>query len=355
MATVNLANFYPKNEVTDATEVNNNSNALNGSTSGINGENVRSEGIDHKNMNDNPILIYGAQQVNAAANPAFGVAPTTHTGWRYPAVGDPSVPGGVRSAAREYPVNHDATYAINTNVNQGTKLQVNSTNGIALENDMLLKINFSAIIWDITAGTTGGAMWSNNLACNLIGTSNGGTGIGEWCWFFYPKFNTTSSALNDADFKDWKAAGFRTIGLPTDPFNAVEGVTGTSYAFTTRDFSHVAVAPMHTMAAGSGGTDGAIAKCAYYSPLTNPVISSSGPYTVKGEVWVPVDTGGLAGTATGKTLYGIQLFCGGPWRMNSINMALEGDTEANDGIEHGVTITRAQISLQIYGMQGGSV
>ena len=355
MGNVNITTFYPDNAVTNATEVNNNNNAIASSTGGINQENVRIEGIDHRQFKDNPIMTYQSQIVNGAANPAFGTAPATHNGWRYLAYSDPATTAGQHYGAREYPVNHNAAYNISTAANTGTKLQVNSTNGIALKNDMMLRLYWSATIWDITDIAS---MWGDNFCSNLIGTGNGGAGVGEWCWLLYPKFNTVSSALNDADFKPADDAGIYTIGA-TPFFDAVEGAAGTLYAFNTRRWDHTSVIPCHFMTAGPGGANGCIAKYAYYSPLANDEICTGGYIQISGEICIPVDTGALPGVGTGKTLYGVQLFCGGAWRMNGINLQLSTDPTnpgAGDyGIDTGLTITRAALGLQMYGYQAGSV
>ena len=355
MGSVNITTFYPDNAVTNAAEVNNNNNAIASSTGGINEKNVRAEGIDHRQFKDNPIMVYTHQQVNGTPNPPIGTAGTVHNGWRYRGYSDPATPAGEHYGAREYPINHDNTYAINTNVNQGTKLQVNSTNGIALKNDMMLRVYWSVNVWTISDIHT---LWGDNYASSLIGTGNAGAGIGEWCFLIYPKFNTVSSALNDNEFFAADNAGIYTVG-PTAFFDAEEGAAGTLYSFTTRRWDHTSVVPMHFMCAGPGGTNGAIARYAYYNPIVNEAYSVGGYMQISGEICIPCDNGSLPGADMSKTLHGIQLFCGGAWRMNGINLALSTDPTnpggGDYGIDSGITITRAAVGLQLYGYQAGSL
>ena len=55
MAEVKLKTFYPDNGVVDSNEINANKNALQGSlgSGDINEQNVRSEGIDFRNISEN--------------------------------------------------------------------------------------------------------------------------------------------------------------------------------------------------------------------------------------------------------------------------------------------------------------
>ena len=222
MAEVKLKTFYPENAVTDSAEMNANMNALEGSlgSGDIDEENVRAEGIDFRNLSES-LHIADIGQLNNGYQISFGALPAT--GARYDSYSiDINEP-------KEKPINHDDAGATNTAIGKGTKLRVNGTAGEDLTGAELITVQWNVNVMDNLLHTP-----IAELVTKLIDTTtkDGGTGaphpygsgIGEWFWIIYPKFNVTSNALTDSDFQDAKSAGL----VDGTDFLRPDTITGTN-------------------------------------------------------------------------------------------------------------------------------
>ena len=132
MSLVKPKNFYPDNGVTDAAEVNANYSAFEGSlgTGTINEQNVRSEGVDLRQINNRPFHKYvnrlrNAYLLNIGDVPAAGAQYASYA----------------NTGTKEYPINHDETGATNTAIGKGTKLQINGTLGAEFEGEEFISVN----------------------------------------------------------------------------------------------------------------------------------------------------------------------------------------------------------------------
>lgn len=350
-----LQQFYPGNNTTDAAAVNANNTAIQGSTtSNINGDNVRIEGIEMKNMKENPHIVYFDRQDNQAYE-ALGTIPSTYNGWIYNAFSIPGVFAGQHYSQigtgnddYEYPINHDNLFAINTNADKGTKMQINSTNGIALQQNQQIEIRWNVNIWDIYHN---GLVARNNpgeYLSYLVDPLHTGVGIGEYFWIIYPKFNTVSNALLDDDFKSAQTAGFyQDLGEGEYWDATVNGLSQVN--FDTRRFDHTSIVPIHFITGtNGGGNSGNFA--VYFSADGNLIqrdtIGPPGQITGCHTFEVNKPAGG------GKTLYGVQLFISGPHRLNAEGQFIENQRTnpgAGDfGVDVSIVLERAAVEVIIY-------
>jgi len=363
MAIVKLQKFYPSNNITDAAEANANNSAINGSTGGsqdLNGENVRQEGVAIENMSVNPHFKFQGSVFNQAYA-ANNTAPTTYNGWIYNAFTIPGTPSGQHysqtgsvNATFDYPINHDNTFTVSTTANKGTKLQLNGTSGVRLEQHQVIECRFAVNVWDIYYNGTKSRLLPQFYMSSLVDSSKAGVGVGEYYYLIYPKFNTISSALVDDDFLAPQDAGFYTNLGDNDYFTPDDLTNGNSdvqFAFDSRRFDHTTVVPLHMITNGNGLTTGGgrIGHSATYD-FTSQEYQSCGPdMMVEGYHAFQVNRpdGG------GKTLYGVQLFISGPYRLNSTGQFLESEitdpagTPVQNGVDVSIVLERAQLQVNI--------
>jgi hypothetical protein len=359
MSEINLVKFYPANGTTDAAEANANNGAINGSTGRIDGQNTRLEGIDMVNLSGNPHILYVDRQDNQAFAP-LATAPATYNGWIYNAftiTGSPSGQHfsltGSASAVMEYPINHDNLFAINTAVNKGTKMQVNGTNGIALQQHQQLQVQWNVNVWDILHNGNVSRTSPASYMSVLVDSATAGIGVGEYYYFIYPKFNTVSSNLNNSEFKSADNAGFYQDLGDGDyfaPEDLVNGSSDTQFAFSARRFDHCSIVPMHLVTStetASGG--GRFATYQTYDFSTQDYQSAGGPHNICGQHTFEVNVAG----GGGKTLYGVQMFISGPWRLNADGCFLESEitdpsaTPAKNGVDVSIVLERSAVELEI--------
>tara|TARA_R100000734_G_C3319028_1_gene114075 strand:- start:2637 stop:3740 length:1104 start_codon:yes stop_codon:yes gene_type:complete len=363
MSRIKLVNFYPSNQTTSATEANANNSAINGSTQKLDDENVRNQGIDMVNLGDNPHLRFTARQDNGAYA-SLGTAPSTHNGWIYNAFTIPGTPAGQHysqtgsvNAVFEYPINHDNSFTFNTAANKGTKIQVNGTDGIALAHHQKIQVNWNVNLWDIYHNGTKSRLVPQHYMSQLVDTARSGIGVGEYYYLIYPKFNTISSALVDTDFKTADDAGFYQAGVGGsqayyDPDDLTNGNSDVQFSYNNRRFDHCSVVPMHlitaTQTASGGGRFAAYATYDFSSQefaTAGPAMQILGQHTFN----VNVANGG------GKTLYGVQMFISGPYRVNSTGQFLESQitdpTNAKYGVDVSVVLERAAVEIEIINPQ----
>ena len=315
MGTVKLQTFYPNNGEVKAAEVNANNNALEGSLGGllkINEGNIRAEGIDRRNLSENLTVL----EINRLNN-GYQVSTSTvvAAGARYNSA---SVDV---NQYKESAINHDAAGNTNTLPSKGTKMRVNGTAGEALTGGELVRVNHNVTVHANVPNAP-----IANLANALIDTTtkDGGTGatypygsgVGEWCWCIYPKFNVTSNALNDADFTDAKTAGLITTGNNFfDPLAIAAGIPSPNAWFADFDdirFDHVLVVPDVFFSASNVSTSPflMINSGASTGGTTNGQLGGPQMFNTSFQFKVSADVAG------GKRLYGIQLYVSGYWRIH---------------------------------------
>jgi hypothetical protein len=363
MSRIKLTSFYPQNGTTDAAEANANNGAINGSTQRIDGENARNQGIDMVNLADNPHIVFVGRQDNQAYE-AFGSAPSSHNGWIYNAFTIPGTPSGQHysqtgsvNAQFDYPINHDNTFTFNTTANKGTKIQINSTSGVRLKQHQNIQVQWNVNVWDIFHNGLKNRVTPSAYMSQLVDSTQAGVGVGEYYYLIYPKFNTISSALVDTDFKSADDAGFYSGGLvggPPDYFTPDDLTNGNSdvqFAYNARRFDHCSVVPMHlitsTQTAAGGGR---MATYATYDFTAQEFQSAGPPMMINGQHTFVVNKA----DGGGKTLYGVQMFISGPYRVNSTGQFLESErtdpagTPVQNGVDVSIVLERAAIEVEIY-------
>lgn len=365
MSRVKLTSFYPANDTTDAAEANANNSAINGSTGRLDGENARNQGIDMVNLADNPHILFVGRQDNQAYE-SFGSAPTTHNGWVYNAFTIPGTPAGQHYSQTgsvnvdfEYPINHDNTFTINTAHSNGTKMRVNSTSGIRLKQHQKIQVQWNVNVWDIYHNGLANRVTPSKYMSQLVDSGQSGVGIGEYYYLIYPKFNCVSNSLTDGDFKSPDRAGFYDDFGSGDYFAPAALTNGNSDAqfdFTQRRFDHCSVVPMHLITATQTATGGGrFATYATYDFSTQEFQSAGPAMMISGQHTFNVNKA----DGGGKTLFGVQMFISGPYRLNSNGQFLESErtdptgTPAQNGVDVSVVLERAAIEVEIYNPQSG--
>ena len=366
MGRVKLKNFYPDNEVTDAAEANANNSAINGQSTKLDGLNVKTQGIDMVNLADNPHHRGVYRQDNGAYASYGTTAPSTYNGWIYNAFTIPGTPSGQHysqtgsaNATFEYPINHDNLFAFNTTANKGTKIQINSTNGEVLKHHDKIQVEWNVNVWDIFHNGTVARTSPAAYMSQLVDTSLSGVGVGEYYYLIYPKFNTISQALVDDDFRSADDAGFYQSGVGGsiayfDPSELTNGNSDVQFDYNTRRYDHMSVVPMHLITATQTASGGGRFATYFTYDYSTQEYQSAGP---SGEVCgqhtfnVNVANGG------NKTLFGVQLYISGPYRVNSQGHFLESEitnpSGGKNGVDVSIVLERAAVQVTIYNPQSG--
>jgi hypothetical protein len=363
MSRANITNFYPDNPVIDVTALNNQYSQVATATGLINQENVRFEGIDTRQIFENPVLVYGKQFTNGYV---LDVPATPAAGALYLAKSDPAWPYG--GAVSEIPINHDTTGAKNTTLGFGTKFNLNVGQGVPVQIGDVIRIDLDIHAWSIQeqiagvtdspAGTLAAA--SRAQLCNGVGGQsvlfggNHGSGMGEWCSLIYPKVNITSAAGVDANYVSLGSA-FNITGAPDFGgfVGALAGVNPpvSSFYDLQNDFDNVLVLPIHHMSPANN-----IARKSfmpYYEGHLNTTYADDNfdmPPLREATSIIFVANAAV-------TLYSIQLYYSGIWRLaasgNNPVLYLEGQPcnpalgGQNFGVSTGVFLEECRWGLQI--------
>ena len=363
MSRANITNFYPDNPVIDATPLNNQYTQVQTATGLINQENVRFEGIDTRQINVSPVLVYSKQFTN---NYKLTVPATPAAGSLYLAKADPTWPYGANVS--EIPINHDATGAKNTTIGNGTKFNLNVGIGVPIQVGDIIRIDLDVMAWDIQeqiAGVTDspfGTLAAANRSQLISGVGgqtrgfggNYGSGMGEWCSLVYPKVNITSAAGTDADYAPLSTA-FGITGAPN--FGNLLGNTGGanppggSFFDLQNDFDNTLVLPIHHVSPTVDLVRPAFMP--YYEGHLNNTYSDDNfdmPPLREATSIIFVANANV-------TLYSIQLYYSGIWRMasngNTPLLYLEGqDCDPALGGQHfgvstGVFLEECRWGLQV--------
>lgn len=363
MSRAPITNFFPDNPVIDAAPLNAQYSSVATATGLINQENVRFEGIDTRQIATSPIVVFSRQFSNGYK---LTVPATPAAGSLYLAKSDPAWPYG--AFVSEIPINHNASGLKNTSVGQGTKFNLNVGIGIPIQVGDIIRIDLDVQAWSIQeqiAGVTDSplgtlAAASRAQLVNGVGGQshlfggNHGSGMGEWCSLVYPKVNITSGVGTDANFVPLSTA-FNITGAPN--FGAFGGVTGTanppagSFYDLQNDFDNVLVLPIHHMSPAL-----LLARKSfmpYYEGHLNTTYADDNfdmPPLREATSIIFVANAAV-------TLYSIQLFYSGIWRMaasgNTPLLYLEGqDCDPALGGQHfgvstGVFLEECRWGLQV--------
>jgi len=335
---------WPDNGVTNATRVNDIYADIETQSGEVNNGNVRTEGIDARNFGANVNVKWGGSQFNDY-EPALGTTPipvATNYG------------NFANDAVRESPINHNISGLATTIPGYGTKLIVgDGTNGIGLVTNDIVRIKWTVNIFKVRPQLNPSGVdallcqHASQLITNVArpdGSTNG-SGVGEWCYLIYPKVNTTSNANNDADFKTVSTANMY-YATVIDPSTATTGMTKNYQAAAF--FPHCSVVDMCTLTQGTSDDDPG-----YTFSATGDDATSGGvrrPYSVSGCITLKANTA--------MTLYGIQLYTSGVWRMdgNTSNAFLYLEDQTCDGtlgtptrgVSMSVCIGEAEVSAIIH-------
>ena len=333
---------WPDNGITNPTDTNAYYSEIQTQSGQIDGGNVRTEGVDTRNfVVDCQVKWAGTQQNNAEF--PLGLTPLP-AGANYGNYSDDSV--------REHPVNHNQTGITSTVPGVGTKMIVGGATGIPLVADDVIRVKWTAQIFKTrpaTQNTSGNIPRLNMHASDLITTTaradgaTDGSGAGEWCYLLYPKVNVTSNALTDADFLTVSNANLYFAAV-ADPAVVVPGIGGALNCAAS--FPHVSVVPMCILTQGTSNDDPGYT---FYATGDNTNVGGiRRPITVSGSITLKA-SGAV-------TLYGIQLYASGIWRMTATatngQLFLE-DVECDPlnnrfGVSQTIVISSAQISAIIH-------
>jgi hypothetical protein len=292
MSQIIIQDVYPDNGTTSAAVINNNSVAITAGANTIDGTNVRVEGIDQRNVFQYAMIQKTVKQYNGYQLAGWPALPAA--GAWYPFYTEASPFGGKGAGIKEWPINHDSTGATNAAVGAGTKLLINEQ---VNEGD-IIRFRWMINLFDIqTANGSNGADASSQLiftGARPMGGANG-SGVGEWCALVYPKINLTSAALLDANFVTVGSLGNIVV---VDPATQIPG-PGSVQPVTGGRFDHCSFIPEYIMSAGN-----APASYAWSTYLFDQMM-------IQGEFWMRAHITGAT------TLYGVQLYFSGPWRMDT--------------------------------------
>jgi hypothetical protein len=363
MSRANITNFYPDNPVIDVTALNNQYSQVATATGLINQENVRFEGIDTRQIATSPILVHSQQISNGYL---LTVPATPAAGALYLAKSDPAWPYG--GAVSEIPINHDSTGTKTTVIGNGTKFNLNVGIGVPIQVGDVIRIDLDVQAWSIQeqiagvtdspAGTLAAASRAQLVngvgGQTLLFGGNHGSGMGEWCSLIYPKVNITSGVGTDADYVPLSTA-FNITGAPNFG-NLVGNAAGAnppggSFFDLQNDFDNALVLPIHHMSPANNTSRKSFMP--YYEGHLNTTYADDNfdmpPLREATSIIF------FANAAV--TLYSIQLFYSGIWRLaasgNNPVLYLEGQPcnpalgGQNFGVSTGVFLEECRWGLQI--------
>lgn len=362
MGNVTLQKFYPENGTVDATEVNNNYNAINGSTGGINDENVASEGLIREHFNFSPAIKYADYQENGYY---LAEGATAAADAQYHSLTDTGIATGNKTvdANKEQEINHNSSGVAATQQGTGTKIPVGgladsqNSNGITLEVGDVLHVFWNVTAWRFVPDNS----TLTNYVCELIDSSSVRSTILNYAMVVYPKFNTQDSLGSNLNFEkpDDSTHGFSDDEFrnPPDGVAALGGGGGVSDPLTTglnnlspfadKRHDHWTWIPVMMGSAGSVSNDETIAVMMDAENGASDVAIGE-QKNCAGQTFIKVDTQ--------KTLYSIQLYVSGLYsthfdtgtEKNNAFIEDQAVTNASGGIDGSLHIERASIGYVIY-------
>jgi len=323
-----IKNFYPDNPVINTTDLNAQYSAPATATALVNERNVRFEGIDTRQISTNPIFIYSRQFSNSYK---LSLPSTPSAGSAYLGKADTAWPYG--AAVSEIPINHDSSGAKTTVIGNGTKFNLNGGTGVAVKIGDFIRIDMDVMAWcprEVISTVADAPL--NSLAlieraklCGGIAGStntyggNFGSGMGEWFALVYPKFNVTSGAGTDANYTTMNSAfsvnGGPNLGNHTGVFNVCNppaSAQGTNWFDLQDDVEHCLILPIHHISPSDNVDRPAF--MTYYEGQVNATAADRNfnmPPLRESTSIVFVSNVNV-------TLYSIQLYYSGVWRMSGV-------------------------------------
>lgn len=366
MSRANIQNFYPDNPVINNVAVNDQYTQIQTATTTINESNVRFEGVDMRQIAANPVLVYGKQFSNSYLLQGPGTSPSA--GSLYISRNNPAWAYG---AVSEAPINHDSTGTKTTVIGNGTKFNLNVGIGVPVQVGDIIRIDLDVNAWDIQeliSGVTDSpfgtlANVERKKLCNGVAAQgntfagNFGSGMGEWCYFIYPKVNITAATGLDADYQTlgnaFGISGIADFGAATPTSVGVNPPAAGSSFDLQNDFDHALVLPIHQINAGTQIQRPSFMP--YYEGHLNTLYAGTTTYDSPPQREM---TSIVFVANANVTLYSIQLYISGIWRMASNGNApvvyLEGqDCDPGLGGQHfglstGVYLEECRWGIQIF-------
>ena len=363
MGNVTLQKFYPNNGTVDATEVNNNYNAIAGSTGGINDENVAAEGLIREHFNFDPAIKYADYQENGYY---LSEGDTANLDAQYHSLTDTSIATANKTvdANKEQEINHNgSTGTGSTQVGAGTKIPVGgkadsqNANGITLEVGDVIHVFWNVTAWRFEPDNA----TLTNYVCELIDSSSTRSSILNYAFVVYPQFNTQDSLGSNSNFEkaDDASHGFSSDSFrnPPDGIAPLGGGGGVSdpnstglnnlSPFADKRHDHWTWIPVMMGSAGSSSADETVAVMMdAENGASNTAIGEQ--KQCSGQTYIKV--------TTQRTLYAIQLYVSGLYSThystssgkNNAFIEDQAVTNASGGIDGTLHIERASIGYVIY-------
>ena len=370
MSRASIKNFYPANPVINTTDLNSQYSAPAAATALINERNVRFEGIDTRQISTNPIFIYSKQFTN---NYKLSLPSTPSAGSAYLGKADTLWPYGVNVS--EIPINHDTTGAKTTVIGNGTKFNLNGGTGVAVKIGDVIRIDMDVMAWCLREVidqvsddplNTLGSIERTKLCNGIAGSTNTfggnfGSGMGEWFSLVYPKVNITSGVGTDANFTTLNSA-FGISGAPdlgnhtgvTGLCNPPISAQGTNWFDLQDDVEHCLILPMHHISP-SDNVDRPAFMTYFEGNLNTTDTNENFNMPPLREA-----TSITFVAAANVTLFSIQLYYSGVWRMSGVTaggivpiMFLEGQDcdpllgAGHFGVATGMHLEECRWGLQI--------
>lgn len=361
MSKATIINYYPGNNVIDAPTANANYSALSAATLDVNATNVRFESIDIRQLQTNPVLEYQTFQSNEYDLGSPPVVPNI-PGSEYYSYSDPILGVGTL----EQPIQTTSTGVKNTLFGVGTKMLVDGALGHEIFEDDVIRFDFEINAWTI-GEIIGGAL--DDIATNSMAAAarqdlcseyanmppNNGSGMGEWFYYIYPKFNIVGNL--DANFITVGAAT-NTTNCDFDPSTGVNvGLANGANLTAGAGMDHMMVLPIHKINAGPVAAIPSF--CPYYEGHRDSVYDSG---TSQQNYDMPPlrlhhsFTIRVGAVAPNTTLHSTQLYISGIWRLNANGNTLTAfieDTTCDPGAgDYGVStriyLEQCRTGIQIF-------
>jgi len=360
MSKATIINYYPDNNAITAATANANYSALETATLDINATNVRFESIDVRQLQGNPVLEYQGFLSNEYDLGGAGVVPNI-PGSEYYSYSDPILGAGTL----EQPIQTSSTGVKSALFNVGTKMLVDGAPGHEIFEDDVINFDFEINAWtigEIIAGALDDITISSMLAparqelCSRyanMDAANGGSGMGEWFYYIYPKFNIVGNA--DVDFITVGAATNST-SCDFDPSTGVNvGLTNGANLSVGAGMDHMMVLPIHKINASNivnipsfspyyeGHLNNVYATGTAQQNYDQPPLRLHHTFTIR-----------VGAVAPNTILHATQLYISGIWRLNANGNTLTAfieDTVCDRvGLAYGVS-TRVYLEQTRTGIQ----
>ncbi len=331
------SNNWPDNPILEAADYNDIYSDIATVSGQLGDGNVRTEGVHTRNLEQDILVIYQSSQYNEY-EAELGATPIP-AGTNYGNKSDDSV--------NEQAINHNSSGIRSTVPGVGTKLLINQ----AVQVGDIIRLSWQVKVWKVRANTnsSGNTADLSMHASDLVTTaarSDGagdGSGVGEWCYLIYPKLNMSNDSLTDSDFITVSDANMY-YATVVDPKIAGSGL-GNGLPMAGASFDHCSVVDMDYMSSGETAADwGGVAAALGDN---NAVSGYRRPYTISGGITLKAQAN--------TTIYGVQLFASGVWRMEATSTQAKlyrEDVECDPvnnrfGVSRTVTLEAASIDCTI--------